>query len=63
MGCSKSESITLVNSMSKLNIVKNLEKIKCKSLILCGAKDNVNMESARLLNNSIKNLVDNYLLL
>lgn len=63
MGCSKSESITLVNSMSNLNIVKNLEKIKCKSLILCGAKDNVNMESARLLNNSIKNLVDNYLLL
>ena len=63
MGCSKSESITLVNSMSNLNIVKNLEKIKCKNLILCGAKYNVNMESARLLNNSIKNLVDNYLLL
>lgn len=55
MGCSKKEFITLVNSMSNLNIAKNLNKIKCKSLILCGAKDNVNMESAKLLNNSIKN--------
>lgn len=55
MGCSKKEFITLVNSMSNLNIAKDLEKIKCKSLILCGAKDNVNMESAKLLNNSIRN--------
>lgn len=55
MGCSKKEFITLVNSMSNLNISKDLEKIKCKSLILCGAKDKVNMESAKLLNNSIRN--------
>ena len=54
MGCFKREFITLVNSMSNLNITKDLNKIKCKSLILCGAKDNVNMESAKLLNNSIK---------
>lgn len=55
MECSKKEFITLVNSMSNLNIAKDLEKINCKSLIICGAKDNVNMESAKLLNNSIKN--------
>ena len=55
MGCSKREFITLVNSMCNLNIAKDLNKIKCKGLILCGAKDNVNMESAKLLNNSIKN--------
>ena len=55
MGCSKREFITLVNSMSNLNIAKDLEKINCKSLIVCGSKDNVNMESAKLLNNSIKN--------
>ena len=55
MGCCKTEFITLVNSMSNLNIAKDLETIKCKSLIACGAKDNVNMESAKLLNNSIKN--------
>lgn len=55
MGCSKREFITLVNSMGNLNIAKDLEKINCKSLIICGSKDNVNMESAKLLNNSIKN--------
>lgn len=55
MGCFKRDFITLVNSMSNLNITKDLEKIKCKGLILCGTKDNVNMESAKLLNNSIKN--------
>lgn len=55
MGCSKREFIALVNSMSNLNIAKDLKKIKCKSLILCGVKDNVNIEGAKLLNNSIKN--------
>lgn len=55
MGCSKREFITLVNSMSNLDIVKNLDRIKCQSLIVCGAKDNVNMESAKSLNKSIKN--------
>lgn len=55
MGGSKREIITLVNSMSNLNIAKDLETIKCKSLILCGSKDNVNMKSAKLLNNVIKN--------
>lgn len=55
MGCSKREFITLVNSMGNLNIAKDLEKINCKSLIVCGSKDNVNMKSAKLLNNSIKN--------
>ena len=55
MGCSKREFITLVNSMSNLNIAKDLETIKCKSLIICGDKDNANMENANLLNKSIKN--------
>ena len=55
MGCSKREFITLVDSMSNLNIAKDLETINCKSLIVCGSKDHVNMESAKSLNNSIKN--------
>ena len=54
IGCSKREFINLVNSMSELNIAKNLKKIKCKSLILCGAKDKINIQSAKLLNDSIK---------
>jgi len=52
---SKKNFITLVNSMSNLNIAKDLETIKCKSLIICGDKDNANMENAKLLNKSIKN--------
>lgn len=55
MGCSKREFLTLVNSMSNLDIAKDLGTIKCKSLIICGDKDNVNMENAKLLNKGIKN--------
>mgnify|MGYP001126767715 CR=1 FL=1 len=55
MGCSKKQFIVLVHSMGKLDFSKDLDNIKCKSLIVCGAKDNVNMKSAKLLNKSIKN--------
>lgn len=54
MGCSKKDFITLVNSMSNLNIKINLDKIDCRSLILCGSKDNVNMKSAKQISNSIR---------
>lgn len=55
MGCSKKEFITFVNSMSNLNIAKDLEKIECKSLIVCGEKDNANKKSAEQLKDTIKN--------
>lgn len=55
MGCSKKEFISLVNSMGNLNIAKDLEIIKCKSLIVCGSKDNVNIKSAKNLNDNIEN--------
>ncbi len=55
MGCSKKEFIGLINSMSNLNIAKDLEIIKCKSLIVCGSKDNVNIKSAKNLNDNIEN--------
>ena len=55
MGCSKKEFITLVNSMSNLDISRDLDRIKCSSLVICGAKDNVNMENVKLLNKDIKN--------
>lgn len=57
MGCSKRNFIALVNSMGELNISKDLDTIKCKSLILCGRKDNVNMKSSKILNDNIKNSV------
>lgn len=54
IGCEKKDFISLVNSMSDLDIASNLDKVKCKTLILCGVKDNQNMESAKLLNKNIK---------
>lgn len=54
MGCSKKDFITLVNSMRNLNIRDGLDKINCKSLILCGSKDKVNMKSAEQISNSIR---------
>ena len=54
IGCSKKDFISLVNSMSDLDIASKLDKVKCKTLILCGVKDNQNMESAKLLNKNIK---------
>ena len=55
LGCSKSDFITLVSSMQNLNIPAYLETINCKSLIVCGSKDNANLKGAKLLNKSIKN--------
>lgn len=55
IGCSKGRFITLVNSIKDFNIIKDLEKIKCRTLILCGDKDNMNMKSSMLLNNVIRN--------
>ena len=53
IGCEKKDFISLVNSMSNLDIEINLDKVTCKTMILCGVKDNQNMESAKLLNKSI----------
>lgn len=55
MGCSKRNFINLVNSMANIEIKKGLENIKCKCLILCGDKDNINIKDSTLLNKSIIN--------
>ena len=55
IGCKKEEFLSLVSSMSDLDIKTNLDKIDCKTLILCGINDNQNMENAKLLNETIKN--------
>jgi len=54
MGISKKDFISLTNSMTELDIKSKVERIKCNTLILCGEKDNVNMESAKQLNSHIK---------
>lgn len=57
IGCPKGRIIDLMKSMSKLEIPEKAKKIKCKTLIICGEKEqnNVNMKSARQLNEDIIN--------
>lgn len=55
MGIAKKDFISLVNSMSNLEIAHKLDSISCKTLILCGDKDNQNKSSAELLRAHIKN--------
>lgn len=55
MKISKNNFINLTNSISELDIKSKVSQIKCKTLILCGEKDNVNMESTKQLNNNIEN--------
>lgn len=55
MGCVKKHFIALVGSMANLDIAKDLDKIECSTLILCGAKDSQNMNSGKLLNQNINN--------
>ncbi|HJJ16161.1 MAG TPA: alpha/beta hydrolase [Clostridiaceae bacterium] len=54
MGIKKNDFINLTNSMEDLDIKSKVDNIKCPALILCGEKDNVNMESAKQLNRNIK---------
>ena len=54
MGIKKNDFINLTNSMADLDIKSKVDNIKCKALILCGEKDNVNMERAIQLNRNIK---------
>lgn len=55
MGIKKNDFINLTNSMAELDIKSKAANIKCPTLILCGEKDNVNMDSAKNLNKSINN--------
>lgn len=54
MGISKNNFINLTKSMTDIEIKSKLKGIKCNTLILCGKKDNANIESAKQLKNHIK---------
>ena len=54
IGIKKNDFINLTNSMADLDIKSKVDNIKCQTLILCGEKDNVNMESAKQLNRNIR---------
>lgn len=42
IGLTKNDFITLTNSMVNMDFTKDIEKIFCPVLVLCGEKDNVN---------------------
>ena len=46
MGFGKKDFISLSKSMMDLDFKKDLEKINCQVLVLCGEKDRVNMSAA-----------------
>lgn len=47
MGLSKKDFINLSKSMADLNFMESAARLNCPALILCGAKDKANMESAK----------------
>ena len=55
MGVSKKDFIRLSNSMTNLNFMELVATLGCPALILCGAKDKTNMESAKRFHEAIKN--------
>lgn len=55
MGFGKKDFIGLTKSMMDLNLKKDLSKINCKVLILCGEKDKVNKSASIELEQQISN--------
>lgn len=55
MGCSKKDFTNFVNSMASMDILSKIKNIKCKTLIIYGEKDKVNLQSAKDLHNNIFN--------
>ena len=55
MGSEKKDFINLVNSMADLNMKSNLDKIECRTLILCGENDKGNLEGSKSLYEHIQN--------
>ena len=55
IGLNKKDFFKLGNSMRKLDFSKNLHKIVCSTLIICGKKDNMNIKSAYYLLKNINN--------
>lgn len=55
MGVSKKDFTRLSNSMTNLNFMELVATLGCPDLILCGAKDKTNMESAKRFHEAMKN--------
>lgn len=55
MGVNKKDFIRLSRSMVDLNFMESAAAIDCPALILCGAKDKANTESAKRFHEAMKN--------
>ena len=54
MGVSKKDFICLSKSMANLEFMEAAEDLDCPALVLCGARDKVNMESAKRYHEAMK---------
>lgn len=55
MGVSKKNFIRLSKSMANLDFMEAAADLDCPALVLCGAKDKVNIESAKRYHEAMKN--------
>lgn len=57
MGFSKTETLSLVNSMVNIDFTDRLKRINCPTLIMCGAKDNANIKATKSLRGLIQDSI------
>lgn len=55
IGFCKEDFITLTNSMADLDFTKELDRVKCPVLVMCGEKDKVNKKAAINLTGKLTN--------
>lgn len=55
LGLKKDEFINLLKSMKDLKINDELGQVNCRTLLLCGKEDKLNINSSKLFNEKIKN--------
>ena len=55
LGLKKDEFINLLKSMKNLKINDELEQVNCRTLLLCGKEDKINIKSSKIFNKRIKN--------
>jgi pimeloyl-ACP methyl ester carboxylesterase len=52
---SKENLLKLTGSMLDLDFSKSFNKIKCRTLIICGSKDTANLKASKMLSENIEN--------
>ena len=55
LGLSKRDFISLVRTMSEVDIPHKVENVKCKCLMICGENDNANIEGVKTIHRIINN--------